>query len=268
MTPLQKTIKYCAMIFALILAVSIIGGIVQTGLSFFALFSVSEPEESGELYGISLSVEDAENLKIELTSADLSILSGEELTLQTNSKSVEAETKNSTLVIKGDSLSSARVILTLPEHIAFTKADITVDTGSVEAENLSSKHLDFEVGVGKAEFRSVFVTEKSDIEIGVGKADFVESFLANTETEVGIGKFSYQGTLSGRCNFDLGITLSDFEYFLGEGGGYSFECGIGNITLDGENFGQSMSASSDDKSNFVRTDNGIGIINIRTPEQN
>lgn len=268
MTPLQKTIKYCAMIFALILAVSIIGGIAQAALSFFSLFSADKTQETGELYGVHLQSEDTHSLEIELTNAHLSIVSGESFALQTDSKSIDAETKKGTLIIEGYAVSTARVILTVPEDMTFTKAEIALNAGSFTAEDFSADRLDFEIGIGKVKFDSVSVSEKSDIEIGVGKAEFVSSYFANTETELGIGKLAYQGTLSGKCSFDLGITHSEFEYFLGgEDGGYSYECGIGYITLDGKNFGQTLTASSDDKSNFVKAENGIGTINIRTLEQ-
>ena len=74
MTSTQKIIKYCAIAFALFLAVSIIGGIVSVVASLSFISGGKHDVGDMNTYAISDTVDD---LEIDLAAAQLEIVSGD-----------------------------------------------------------------------------------------------------------------------------------------------------------------------------------------------
>ena len=97
MTSWQKAVKYLAIAFAVFLAVCIIGGIVTALSSLSLIFGSKNIVGEMQVYNISNEVTD---LKIDISAADLEIITGDTMKVESNHKYLSAEVQDGRLTIK------------------------------------------------------------------------------------------------------------------------------------------------------------------------
>lgn len=263
MTPLQRFIKYCA----IALAVCLIAGIAAGALAVLSALAgiealmdlTTSPEEAQTEYtGI-------QNLDMEIGAADIRIVTGDTLSVQTDNPYITFRESLGTLVIREEAhignLESSTLTLTVPEDLIFEQADITTGAGRIDAESLACNRLKLEQGAGMAEFQSLCVLEQVSLEGGAGKIVIHGGSLRNLDFEMGLGEAQVTTALAGNCSVSAGIG-SMYLTVLGDPGDFTVrsEHGIGQIQVDGARLSGKQRLGSGP--NILEIEGGIGSITV------
>ena len=269
MTTMQKIIKYLAIAFGAFLIVSIASGV-------FGLFSViagvtswtNNRESTVEIQDSAFSgvfSDDVQILDMEIGAADIRIVVGDELYVETDNPYITAEEVNGTLVIKEKShisdLDGSKLTIYIPEEMVFTKANITTGAGRIDAEQLSCRKLNMELGAGMAEFQDLTVTDKADIEGGAGQIVIHNGKLNDLSFEMGLGEGDVAAALTGNCEITAGIGAL-YLTVLGDEDDYTIhaEQGIGRVEVENRVISGDTTIGSG--SNRLELEGGIGNITV------
>ncbi|MGN1444260.1 MAG: DUF4097 family beta strand repeat-containing protein, partial [Acutalibacteraceae bacterium] len=174
MTAVQKAIKYLAMAFAVILSVSIIGGICTglAGVSF--IFSDSKKEPAGEMQAYPIDNE-VSSLSLTISAAALQIKTSDKFSVESDHKYISVSLDDGKLCInetrKAFPLFSKAVTVRLyiPEGFVFDDVQIETGAGEVEIDALSADILKLSLGAGEAEINNLSANSRADIEGGAGE---------------------------------------------------------------------------------------------------
>lgn len=258
MTPMQKIIKYVATAFAVLLALSIIGGIVSVVGLFAGSDEVGVSAEMA-IYPISSAIT---SLNIEVDAADLTFKRGDTFFVESNLKGLIVREKGDTLTIKHkkELLRVERnVVLTIsiPEQV-FEQVDITTGAGRLTADSITAEVLDLELGAGEVMIGSLTATREADIDGGAGKLTVGGGKLHDLSLNMGVGQLNLTGELIGDCEMDLGVGETNIT-LLGNKEDYALviEKGLGSVSVEGTDatrFGNG--------SNRIDIDGGVGAIRI------
>lgn len=264
MTTAQRIIKYCAIAFALVLIVGIVGGIVSS-VSFFSSFFGGE-DNIGEMKSTYITGK-LESLDIEIGGAAFEIKEGSEFKIESNQKNLETENNGGVLKIKetgkifGFRSNKAKVILTVPKGFTFDKIDFSAGAGEIKIEALTAKKLSLELGAGKADIGTLTAHDKAKISGGAGKLTIGGGELNDFDFEMGVGEANIESRLKGDCSIDHGVgklklsligTLDDYRIYLDKG--------IGSATINGKNMNDNETYGSGDTR--IEIDSGVGELNI------
>lgn len=263
MTPLQRFIKYCA----IALAVCLIAGIAAGALAILSALAGIEtlvdlttpPEETqAEYTGI-------QNLDMEIGAADIRIVTGDTLSVQTDNPYITFRESMGTLVIREEAhignLESSTLTLTVPEELVFEQADITTGAGKIGAEALSCRRLELELGAGMAEFQSLTVLDQAELTGGAGKILIHGGSLRDLDFDMGIGEAQVTTALAGDCSVSAGIG-SMYLTVLGDPGDFTVrsEQGIGRVEVDGARLSGKQRLGSGP--NILEIESGIGPVTV------
>lgn len=264
MTTAQKIIKYCAVVFGIFLAVSIIGGIVGAVAGISG--AVWEEDMIGEMqtYAVSGAVE---RLEIDLSGAQLAIKTGESFSVESDHKALKLEDADGLLRIYEDHPAvsfhsgAARIELTVPEDFAFDRVELSTGAGTVKIDALTAEVLSLELGAGKAEIDRLVATGSARINGGAGELDVGGGALANLKLDMGVGEVNLESRLTGSCEIDhsvgeLNLTLLGAE----EDYSVTLDKGVGEATLDGKKMNDGETHGSG--VNTVRIDGGVGALRV------
>lgn len=264
MTPLQKVIKYCAVTFAVLLTISIICLIVGSllGLSFI----LDNHDAVGELQKYTVS-ENVTQLKINISAAELEIISGDIFTVESNLKKLTVQENDGKLIISeksnffNASLNNAYLKLTIPSDFVFSSASITTGAGKVSVDKLSSDNLILELGAGEVTVNNLIAQKNADINGGAGKVNINSGELNNLDLDIGVGQLNLIGKLTGDCEIDCGVGETNLT-LTGNNSDYeiNLDKGLGNATIDGVLFDRSSHYGSGQ--NSIDIDGGVGAVNI------
>lgn len=268
MTTLQRVIKYCAVAFGVFLIVSIIGGICGAIGMASNLFGGSAV---GEMQTFAVSG-DVESLKIEISAADLEIVSGDAFSVESNHKYLTVREENGTLVISeskvlfGMSSNGVSVVLTVPEDFVFEEADVSAGAGRVVAETISANTLRLELGAGETDIGCLNAASEAKIDGGAGKLAIGGGELHDLRLSMGVGKLELTGWLTGDCSLDYGVGDAELV-LLGSREDYKIKLdkGVGGAALNGETM-------RDDSVygggwNRINIDGGVGNLTIRFADE-
>lgn len=248
MTVFQRVVKYCAMAFAVYLAVMIVGGIVMGigGLSFLTdRFDKSDEAYEGKIYSVG---QDIGEIEIELGEVDCEILTGESFSVESDSPRLEVKEKNGRLIITEASLNvngAARLKVYIPSDAVIRRIDISAGAGDIYAESLVCSSLGLECGAGDVEIVEAVATVKAEIDGGVGKITVGGGSLNDLELDMGVGTLDLTSRLKGDCDLEMGIgdaditligTAEDYALNYGTADGLktrvNIEKGIGTVKVD------------------------------------
>lgn len=263
MTDFQKIVKYIAMGFAALLAVSIIGGIIHA-VGIFGGFVVNDATtEDMRTYSVSSPIS---SLYVDINAADITVKEGTAFSVESNLKYLTVEEKNGLLSIKEQKklfqeYNHSVLVLTLPAGTVFENAELKTGAGRLIADSLSAKTLDCDFGAGEIQIAHLSASSKADIDGGAGKITISGGSIHGLDFDMGVGQLNFTALLTGQCELDLGVGESNIT-LLGSKADYALdiEKGLGNITVDGNNvtdFG-----SSGNGQNKVELNGGIGAINV------
>ena len=139
MTSWQKAIQYLALALAIVLIVSIVGGILR----LLGLFSLLGDREDGVEEGMSsyAIASQPDELIIDLPAAYVQIVKGEALAVESNLKYLKVKEADGKLTLTekdgwGVRYENPVLILYLPEAYAFREVEISTGAGKLTVEQL------------------------------------------------------------------------------------------------------------------------------------
>lgn len=264
MTPFQKCIKYLAIALGFFLIASMAAAL----LGFFGIIAgIGFLNDSRAQQQVTKQVfsEDILALDMEIGAADIRIITGDALSVQTDNPYITASEKHNTLVIREKShvadLDSSTLTICIPEDMVLQDADIATGAGKLEIEALRCRELDLELGAGMAEIQYVEAEKSADIEGGAGQIIIHDSAMRNLNFDMGVGKAEIFADLSGRSEISAGIgnlaltipaSLADYTI--------TAESGIGRIEVDGMHIIGNETLGTGE--NRIELEGGIGNINV------
>ena len=260
----QKTIKYLAMAFAILLSVSIISGICGGIASLSFIFG--HKTVSGELKTYPVN-EDVEELIIDISAADLSIQTGDKFRIESNHKYLKVKESNGKLILSEEEKWLAsnpegiRVVIYIPEDVHFTSADLDTGVGSVKIESLSADVLDLDLGAGEAQIDRLTAAKRAKINGGAGELSIKQGMLRNVDLNLGVGELNLTGSILGESKLDYGIGEANVT-LLGTEEDYRIELdkGVGEAKIEGESMQDDSVYGSGE--NRIDIDGGIGELHI------
>ena len=264
MTFWQKMIKYFAIAFAMLLIVSIIGGIVGTFSSLSFVFG--DKDVVGELETYSIN-SDIKELDIDISAADFVVKTGDEFCVKSNYKYITVEEKSDRLVISekkrfwGSYSGRVSIELYVPEETVFEKANISTGAGRVTIETLSAELLTLNLGAGEVKIDFLNATERAKINGGAGSITIGDGALRNLDLNMGVGELKLTSKLAGECDLDCGVGATNLV-LIGTSEDYKIKLdkGLGEAKIDGEYIRNGCIYGAGE--NTVDVDGGVGAIKI------
>lgn len=265
MTQAQKIIKYFAIAFAFLLIFGILS-CIMFGLSKIS-DSFEEDDNLENLKELNIDTSDISILDIDVLYADLTVKIGDELKAETNNEYITTSKEGNKLIIKEKksswfNKSESSLIVYIPEELVFDGVSIDAGAGKIQIDNLNTKMLEFDLGVGKTEINNLVVVGSADIDGGAGEFIISNGSINNLELDTGVGKCTLISELEGKNEIDVGVGELDIT-ILGNKEDYRIvaQKGIGSIKLDNEKI-KSDKVYGTGK-NSIDISGGIGEINIQ-----
>ncbi len=273
MTTLQKIIKYFATIFAVFLIITIISAILSGGqvlLSAFGLINENSNIVMEDLKVISSEEKEVSTLKIDLTSTNLEIKTGEIFKVETNNSKITFINDNGSVKIKeknrnwlNNNNKESKLIIYIPENmILLDETKIETGAGKIKIEKLNTQGLYLNLGAGDVYIENVIVTSETKIDSGVGKIELKYCEMNNLKANLGMGEFVFSGKLTGKSEMNSGVGAINVD-LMDNKKNYTVDVskGIGNVTLDGQKLEMDILYGTGE--NYLYIDGGIGEIKIR-----
>ncbi len=270
MTQFQRIVKLCATVLAVVLAVSIIGGIVKAvvGISFAVDLFAKDPADktvsSAELI-TAFDEHTVTALEIDLATAELYIEVGKSLEVSHNKSEIRVEQKENTLIIEEEDHlfwdENSIVTLTVPQDFSFTKVDIDTGAGKIRADGLQAHDLSLSIGAGDATFEQLTVTKDADVETGAGKLLIQKGSIERLDLELGVGKAEIVSALGDGSRMECGVGSLELT-LLGGADTYTVRAhtGIGRFTVASDMVKESTTVGSG--SNTVTVEGGVGSVDV------
>ncbi len=271
MTTLQKIIKYIAIVLAIFLSVSIIGGIIGglgllTGIDEIAdNYKDKDSVAKMETYELSQDITD---IDIEISAADFEILVGEKLALESNISNLTVKDKNGKLVIEQKeksffnvNLNNRNIKLYVPKDFSFNLADIETGAADFNADMFLCNKLKLKYGAGNVNIARLYANKEADIEGGTGKFSIEDGIIFDLDFEMGVGNIDITASLYGGSEIICGVGNSKIN-LIGDKSEYclKLEKGLGTIKVGGEKINNNTAYF--DGENKVEINGGVGNIDV------
>ena len=262
MSRTQKVIKYAAITLAIILIAGIISTIVDAVTTLIYAFDGGERSNEYSVY--EFDAEGLGMLDVELEASNLTIESGEILSVRTDSSYVKASRSGGTLHITEkksfEMTSECEVILTLPE-VHFEQVDVEMGAGVLNISSLFTNELELDLGAGETFINTVSVSKTTEINGGAGKITVTASELGKLSFDMGIGRVAVTASLADGSEIDCGVGALELT-LSGSADDYAIyaDKGIGDFTVGGI----SVSDGSKLGNGNIRVDidSGIGSVSV------
>lgn len=264
MTTAQRIIKYCAIAFALFLAISIIGGIVSAVAGISGIDWEDDVVGEMQTYPVNGAVE---RLEIDLGGAQITIKEGDAFSVASDHKHLKIENEDGLLRIgeesHGVSFHSAapHMELTIPADFTFDRAEISAGAGTMKIDALAAEKLSLDLGAGEVKIDRLVASGGAKINGGAGELDIGGGELANLDLNLGVGEVNLESRLTGDCDIDHGVGELNLT-LLGTAEDYrvTLDKGVGEATLDGEKMRDGETYGSG--ANTIRIDGGVGELKV------
>lgn len=237
MTTTQKIIK----IFAIILAITIIAGIITSIINIANYFLPPEkitPQTSSIKEITKLT--NPNNIEIDLKSSRLKIETIPSSTpkISTENNNIKYTSQNGLLKITEKNINISQdntILLQIPQGISLNTIKINTGAGSLSINNITSKNLDLDLGAGRVDINNINITEKAEIDAGAGNINITNYNINNLELELGVGQANLEGNITsqskieggiGSLNLTLNSSLNNYSF--------NIEKGLGEITINNE----------------------------------
>ena len=286
MSSFQKTIKYCAIAFAVLLGVGIISGIANAVFAVVSLVSgggfISHNNNNEKTINFSKTYSDVRSLDLDNATGELKIRIGETFKVEAENVSESFEAKvssNGELIItenknkidflwfQFDGLNSpnSKITVYLPADFVAEEAKINTGAGTVSVEGLRTEYLMISAGAGNIT-GSNLVANEVKIDGGVGNVHFSDVNFTDADFNCGVGNLDIEGILLGENKIDCGVGEVDLD-LKGDLGDYELDIdsGVGTVRLNGEKIRDSHN-SNNWADNSIEVDGGVGNVKINIEE--
>ncbi len=269
MTNSQKIIKYFAYALAALIIFSVISFIVSLAGTLVNSFDVSDDASSNSFRKVlNNNYNNITRLEIEVSRVNLTIENGNKFNIETSNKYISSRVKDKTLYIdeKNHSIfkrDKGSVIITIPSDKEFEFVSIEAGAASIGIDEVNTNILMLNLGAGTTVINNLVVSSRADIDGGAGNIEIKASTINNLDLDMGVGNLVINSNLTGDSKIDSGIgnltlnlnkSLEDYTF--------TFDKGIGNIKINGENVKNvNLPNTGDDK---IHIDGGIGNTSITT----
>ncbi len=267
MTSWQKTTKYIAMAFAILLCIGIIGG----SISLLALlFGLGRGSETADFKGYAITQE-VTKLRLDLGTTRLTIQEGDTLRVEVRSPYLKVTEKDGTLSIreKRPWLNlrgwDSELRIYVPAGTIWDEADIDGGAGTITIDTLSARRLKLNLGAGKMDVQELNVWTQADIDGGAGQISIEGGTMTNLNLDMGVGSLTIQSRLQGSSSLDLGVGLSQIT-LLGDKEDYYLKLrkGMGELRLNGEKLEANTVYGAGP--NRIDVDGGVGSVQLSFDE--
>jgi len=279
MSSFQRVIKYCAMAFAIFLAVTIISGIVSVVVTVVSAVSGDSIfNNNKEKINYEENFTDVTSLDIDINTGQLIIMSGDTFRVEAENVTKDFQTKvsdNGTLIIdesknnvhffgfnfNGFNNTNSKITLYLPATFISKDTEINTGAGKVTIEKLDTESLLISTGAGNISGNNINA-EEVKIDGGVGNTDFEEVSFKNADFNCGVGNLNIKGELLGDNTIDCGVGEVKLE-LTGNVDDYqlNIDSGVGTVRVNGEKIKDSYQ-NNNRADNSIEVDGGVGNVRI------
>lgn len=271
MTSSKKIIKYIAIALAIFLIFEILIGTISGSYIILNSLNIINQDETiiiDDYKTLINNLEQVSNLKIDLEYTDLYIKEGENFKIKTNNKKIKIISNDNSISIKEENkyiLSSknleSNLVIYIPKDITLDLLNIETGVGKINIEQLNTKKLYLELGLGEVLLKNVVATSNTFIDGGVSKSELINCNFNNLKIDLGVGEFNFNGILTGKNEIDSSVGLTNIT-LDNKKENYTIDLskGLGNIVVDYEKIESDGIYGNGD--NYLKVDGGIGEINI------
>ncbi len=278
MNSFQRTIKYIAVGFAVLLAIAIISVIIKVGVIIASVVSGGAAFHKTETVDFSEAFTNVNSLEVNNSTGQLTILEGDTFKVETEnvSKNFEAKvTKDGTLKIldnnkninflwfrfNGINNPNSKITIYLPKEFIAKEVKVDTGAGNVDISGLQTEYLLLSAGAGNINGTNI-AAEIAKIDGGVGNINLEKVSFQGSDFNCGVGNLTVEGTLLGNNEFDCGVgdvnlnitgNINDYDV--------KADAGIGNIRLNGDKL-SSEYHNNNNASNSIDIDGGLGNVTI------
>ncbi len=288
MNSLQRVIKYCAIGFAILLAIGIITFMVNIvygivtfssggGLHSFKRIRNSENQEI-KTVNFDETFTGVTGLDIDNSTGNLKIVEGDTFRVEGIDvfEGFNAEVDgNGTLMVSdnesgfhffgidfnGFNSPNSKITVYVPADFVADEVRIETGAGAVTLESLSADYLYISAGAGNIKGSSL-IAEKVKFEGGVGSINLEDVNFKNTSFECGVGNVSISGVLLEDNKFDCGVGEVDLE-LSGNVNDYDLDIdsGVGTVRVNGKKI-EEQEHTNRSADNSIEVDGGVGGVRI------
>lgn len=209
--------------------------------------------------------EQVTELEIELVSADINILKGDSIKIDSTKNCFRVNNRNGKLTIEERNAlfsrdESRQLTIYLPEDFLLKKTDIDTGAGDIKAESLRTEYLALDIGAGKTTFDNLEVTKETEIDCGAGVFTLKKGSLHNLEFDLGVGKADISAYILANAEIESGVGQLELNLSGGkEAYSIAIEKGIGIFTVDSKLVSESIIGNGENK---LKIEGGVGNISV------
>lgn len=290
MTPNQKIIKNCAIVFAACLIAGIVLVALRVIIGVFGAFVpnqkgntnvvATEYEEEEQKIDTQAVYENVKNLKIKSgiyklqIERDSSINKGVKVSLSNVSSDYKIKYKEESKTLETednddifhfwkdkDEISKGIITISVSDNTELDKVRVEMGVGTVTIEDIIMTEFDVKCGVGAFTCENV-KAEHADIEGGVGSVRCDDVMFDGLEVEGGVGDIKVDGVLTGKTSVVAGMGAIELD-INGKKKNYNLnvETGLGSIYIDGKKCSD-IQESDNSQNNLLDVEGGIGSVKI------
>ena len=256
----QKIIKYAAIIFALLIILSVIGFIFNI-IGYFIPNGKVDTKNFYEEYN------DVKEIYIDSGVSKLIIKKGEIFSVKADNVLTNFESKLNDNVLKIKEKTNKLwyqkyngvITITINENI-LDNLEINHGAGNLLVDGINANEFELEHGAGKVELNNVSF-QKTSISGGAGEIIVNSSNLKNLDLYIGAGKTSIEAYIEGKSEINCGVGALDIT-LLGNEEDYQIKVskGVGSIKINDDN--QKNNQVFGNGHNTIELNGGVGSINV------
>lgn len=177
---------------------------IAIGIYNFIVFilGVSDEVTGFNKKNIYESVDNIDNINIDLSKGNIVLREDTSFRVYANSKNVKAYKKNNTLYIKSiknntSFLKDDLISIKIPKGKTFNNVNLKLGEGRTSILNLKTNNSNISIGTGNFYGTNFVVQNNVNITGGIGNVDYFASELNNLNLKMGSGSFVFTGNIYG-----------------------------------------------------------------------
>jgi hypothetical protein len=281
MNSVQRVIKYCAIAFAILLAIGIISFIVNVvyGVVTFTSGSRFHPNNNDyKTVDFDETFTGVTGLDIDNSTGTLGIEIGDTFRVEGINvfEGFNAEVDNDGTLTVSDNESgfkawgfnfngfnspNSKVTIYVPADFVAEKVRIETGAGAVNLVDFSTEYLYLSAGAGNINGRNL-IADEVKVEGGVGSINLGNVTFKDTKFNCGVGNVYISGVLLEENSFDCGVGEVELE-LTGDIDDYDLdiESGVGSIRVNGKKL-EELDHTNRTADHSIEVDGGVGSVRI------
>lgn len=285
MNSFQRVIKYCAIAFAILLAlgimsfvINVVFGVVNFTSNRHFNFNFNNNGKKIETIDFNETFTDVKSLNIDNSTGELRIRVGDTFKVEAENVfegfSAEVNGNGELTVSDNDSnfhffginfngfnSPNSKITVYVPAEFIAEEVKIETGAGAVSLEGLNTDYLYISAGAGNISGNELTADEVT-VEGGVGSINLSEVNFKDTEFDCGVGNVNIDGVLIGENQFDCGVGEVKLD-LVGDMADYDLDIdsGVGTVRVNGEKIGESNRRNNSGE-HSIKVSGGVGNVSI------